>query len=213
MPLTKPYRLILLRNNSVASYLDWHIPLSINNFTLRQALKSLSSVQAEQKDIPLMVQLVENPKFRFPGFEFFHGAVDLRQHDCIHILLGRGLTSIDEAFVIGFTMGTTNKVSTTEERLYGLIAQYFYPSVYQFGESDIEVFKNAVRLGYISCCQALDTVDFNQYLDNDIQSIRQSLSLEIDLLSAYYKIEQQRNSDNPACQRLLNTNSISSNSV
>ncbi len=188
----------------MASYLDWHIALN-NNITLQQALDDLSSVQAEQEDIPLMVQLVENPKFRFPGFEIFHGAVDLRQHDCIHILLGRGLASIDEAFVIGFTMGTTNKVSTTEERLYGLIAQYFYPSVYQFNENDIEVFKNAVRLGYISSCQALDTVDFTQYLDKDLQSIRQSITLEIDLLTAYYNIEQQRYPDTPACQRLLNS--------
>lgn len=187
----------------MGSYLNWHIPLSCEDITLRQALQDLESVKADQTDIPLMVQLVENPKFRFPGFEIFHGAVDLQQHDCIHILLGRGLTSIDEAFTIGFTMGTTNKVSTTEERLYGLMAQYFYPAVYQFCENDIEVFKNAVRLGFISSCQALDTVDFTPLMDKSLKSIRQAVMLETDLLWAYYKIEYQRYPDFPACQRLL----------
>jgi len=187
------------------SYLDWHIPLEISDMTLRQALENLDMVKADQQEIPLMVQLVENPKFRFPGFEIFHGAVDLIQHDCIHILLGRGLSSIDEAFTIGFTMGTTNKVSTTEERLYSLIAKYIYPSVYQFCENDIEVFKNAVRLGFISSCQALDTVDFVQFMDNRLDDIRVKLGLEYALLKAYYQIEQQRYPDTRACQRLLNT--------
>ena len=189
----------------MSSYLNWHIPLANTDITLRQALDNLESVKADQQDIPLMVQLVENPKFRFPGFEIFHGAVDLQQHDCIHIVLGRGLSSIDEAFTIGFTMGTTNKVTTTEERLYGLISQYFYPTVYQFSENDIEVFKNAVRLGFISSCQALDTVNFDQLMDKSLKSIRHTLSLESDLLLAYYQIEQQRYPDIPACQRLLNT--------
>ncbi len=186
------------------SYLDWHLPLSENTITLRQALDSLNSVKAGQHEIPLMVQLVENPKYRFPGFEIFHGAVDLQQHDCIHILLGRGLTSIDEAFTIGFTMGTTNKVSTTEERLYGLIAQYFYPTVYQFCEDDMEVFKNAVRLGYISSCLALDTVNFEQFMNSSLIELRLSLLLETDLIQAYYQIENKRYPENPACQRLLN---------
>jgi hypothetical protein len=188
----------------MSSYLNWHIPISNKDITLRQALKDLEKVQAEQDEIPLMVQLVENPKFRFPGFEIFHGAVDLQQHDCIHILLGRGLASIDEAFTIGFTMGTTNKVSTTEERLYGFISQYFYPSVYQFSDDDLEVFKNAVRLGYISSCRALDTVKFGQYLDNSVQSIRETLFLEVDLILAYYRIEQNRYPNSSACKRLLN---------
>ncbi len=190
----------------MSAYLNWHIPLANDEITLRQALDDLKTVQAEQHEIPLMVQLVENPKFRFPGFEIFHGAVDLQQHDCIHILLGRGLSSIDEAFTIGFTMGTTNKVSTTEERLYSLIAQYFYPSVYQFCKDDIEVFKNAVRLGFISSCEALDATDFVRFLDEDLKSIRQRLGLEQEFLLAYYKIESKRYSDKIECQRLLNNN-------
>jgi len=74
-----------------------------------------------------MVQLVENPKFSMPGFRLFHGAVDLKRHDDIHLALGRGLLPKDEAFAIGFTMGTSNKVSTAEEKLFGWISKHLYP--------------------------------------------------------------------------------------
>ena len=71
--------------------------------------------------------MVENQKFDLPGIDIFHGSTDLRTHDFIHILLGRGVMIKDEAFVIGFTMGNANRVTTTEERLFSLITQYFYP--------------------------------------------------------------------------------------
>lgn len=150
-----------------------------------------------------MVQLVENPRYRIPGFTVFHGAVDLWQHDCIHIVLGRGLLEMDEAFTIGFTMGTTNKVSTTEERLFSLVSRYLYPRVYQFGRDEIEVFRHAVRLGYISACRPLDQVDFREYLDYRLCDVRAELGLEVDLLRAYYRIEGERYPHSAASRRLL----------
>lgn len=185
------------------SYRDWYIPYLQDDITLRNAHQSMSQVRADEGDIPLMVQLVENPKFQIPGFRLFHGAVDLRQHDFIHIVLGRGLLEKDEAFTIGFTMGTTNKVSTTEEKLYSLIAQYLYPEVYKFDKDDIEVFKNAVRLGYISDCAPLDEFDFTPYLDMSLRDVRNQVGLEKDFLMAYYRIENARYPDARDCNRLL----------
>lgn len=189
------------------SYKDWYIPLLQGNISLRQAKQSMSTVQAEEDEIPLMVQLVENPKFQIPGFRLFHGAVDLEQHDFIHIILGRGLLEKDEAFTIGFTMGTTNKVTTTEERLYSIIAQYLYPKVYKFDKDDIEVFRNAVRLGYISGCAALDEFDFNSCLDMTLHEVRNRLGIEEELILAYYKIEKQRYPRAKECKRLLDMQS------
>ncbi|MCI0536236.1 MAG: hypothetical protein L0Z50_13500, partial [Verrucomicrobiales bacterium] len=158
---------------------------------------------ARQEDIPLMVQLVENPRFDIPGFDLFHGAVDLPTHDYIHILLGRGLLAEDEAFVIGFTMGSTNRVTTLEENLYALISRYFYPKVYQFNDEAIRIFKDATKLGYISDCQPLDQVRYDQYLDLTLRDVRVALGLESDLLLAYYRIEQRRNPAAKASRRLL----------
>src|SRR4249919_2256821 len=86
---------------------QWHIPLSREDLTLRQAHEELAVLGLKQADVPLIVQLVENPRFDFPGLDIFHGATGLQAHDRIHVLLGRGLLPKDEAFVIGFTMGST----------------------------------------------------------------------------------------------------------
>lgn len=69
-------------------YRDWYIPLKQFDISLRQARDSMASIRADQDEIPLMVQIIENPKFKIPGVRLFHGAVDLAQHDYIHIVLG-----------------------------------------------------------------------------------------------------------------------------
>ena len=185
------------------TYKDWHIPFSQDQITLREAKASLAALGAKQPDIPLMVQLVENPRFDIPGIDIFHGAVDIATHDSIHIILGRGLLPKDEAFVIGFTMGSTNKVTTLEETLYALISKYLYPKVYQFKGDEIHIFKDATKLGYISDCRPLDKIDYDKYLDWTLQDIRRDIHLECDLILAYYAIEQKRYPKSKASQRLL----------
>jgi len=189
------------------SYRDWYIPFHQDTITLRQAQESMAQVRADAEEIPLMVQLVENPRYQIPGFRLFHGAVDLLQHDLIHIVLGRGLLEKDEAFTIGFTMGTTNKVTTTEERLYSVIAQYLYPKVYKFDKDDIEVFKNAVRMGYISGCEPLDEFDFSSCMDRTLRDVREMTGIERDLMLAYYRLEKKRDPQAQECNRLLDTSS------
>jgi hypothetical protein len=182
---------------------DWHIPFSRDKITLREAREELSALGAQQGDIPLMIQLVENPRYDIPGFDFFHGAVDLATHDSIHILLGRGLLPKDEVFVIGFTMGSTDQVTTLEENLYALFSKYLYPKLYQFRDEEIRIFKDATKLGFISNCRPLDTIDYTKYLDWKLCDIRQDIGLEADLILAYYHIEQKRYPESRASQRLL----------
>jgi len=182
---------------------DWHIPFSRDQITLRKARESLSATGAKQEDIPLMIQLVENPRYHVPGLKFFHGAVDLATHDSIHILLGRGLLPKDESFVIGFTMGSTDQVTTMEETLYALFAKHLYPKVFQFKDEEIRIFKDATKLGFISNCRPLDKIDYSRYLDWKIEDIRQDIGLESDLILAYYRIEQKRCPGAKASQRLL----------
>ena len=189
--------------SEIATWKDWHIPFLRDEITLGEARASLSELGAKQEDIPLMIQLVENPRFDLPGIDIFHGAVDLATHDSIHILLGRGLLTKDEAFVIGFTMGSTNKVTTLEEHLYGLFSKHLYPKVYQFKEEEIRIFKDATKLGYISDCQPLDKIDYAKYLDWKLSDTRKDIGLESDLILAYYRIEQRRYPKSKASQRLL----------
>jgi hypothetical protein len=182
---------------------DWHIPLSCGDMSLQAALDDMGRVGDAQSGIPFLIQLVENPKYKIPGVDLFHGAVDLRKHDCIHILLGRGTRTKDEAFVIGFTMGSTNRVGRAEEALYSWIAQNLYPGIYRFEAEDIAVFRDALKLGFISTCRALDMVDYDAYLAWSLSDIRRDLGLEEDLLSAYYQIEKKRYAHSVESQRLV----------
>lgn len=185
------------------TYADWHIPLSRGELTLREGLDSLAAVGARQQEIPLIVRLLENPKYKLPGMTLFHGAVDLEAHDRIHILLGRGLLTEDEAFTIGFTMGSTKRVRRSEEWVFGVLARHVYPVPYTFDDTAVRIFNDAVRLGGISGCRALNQVDYDQHLDRPLRESRRALGMETDLLAAYYRIEMERYPDSVASQRLL----------
>lgn len=181
----------------------WIVKLHDDGQTLREAYESLMEVGNSQDEVPLIVQLAENPKFHFGGLGFFKGRVTLEQHDYIHILLGRGLTLIDEAFVIGFTMGSTDRVSTREQRLFSFINRILYPKPYRFCEDGMKVFRDAVALAYVSDCAPLEEVDFEPLLDLPLRKVRERLKVEVDLLRAYYRIEAKRYPDCAASRRLL----------
>jgi hypothetical protein len=182
---------------------NWHIPLYHDNLILKEVYKHFKSMSAGQEKIPLIVQLIENPKYSLPGVTLFNGATDLKTHDYIHILLARGTLPKDEAFVLGFTMGSTSKVSTTEEKLYELCSKYLYPKVYQFSDEDIKVFKDGVRLGYISRCKALDTINYKELENFTLKEVREQIQLEKPLLSAYFEIEKANFPNSFESQRLL----------
>lgn len=184
-------------------YSDWHIPLSECRMTLGAARVSLSEVGANKENIPLIVKLVENPEFIMPGYTLFHGAVDLEAHDYIHILLGRGLLPEDEAFTIGFTMGSTKQVGIVEPILFELITQYLYPETYQFRDRDINIFHSALKLAETSDCVALDKVDYAKLLDQTLQKVRCELGVNENKIRAYYRTEKNLYTDSVASRRLL----------
>jgi hypothetical protein len=192
-----------MQNPATLGWRDWIVPIEEDTLTLRQALDASAHLKASQEDIPLIIQLVENPKFDIPGIDLFNGAVDLQTHDCIHIMLGRGMLPKDEAFVIGFTMGSTNRVTQTEEWLFALASKFLYPGPYKFTDEDIAVFKDAVRLGYISDCKPLSEVDYGQFMDFPLKAAREEVSLEVPLLKAYYQIEGKRYPADKASKRLV----------
>lgn len=183
---------------------DWFIPLSRGDMTLREADASLDAVRMAPEQVPFLVRLVENPKLDLPLLDVFHGATDLPTHDYIHLVLGRGLLAKDEAFVIGFTMGATDEVGRGEEFLYGVFAKYLYPRQYRFTEDDMRVFRDAVRLGFVSDCDPrLCRTDFERFLDTPLARIREALGIETDLLRAYYAIEKRRYPASRESARLL----------
>jgi hypothetical protein len=187
----------------VNSYKDWHIPYTRNDITLQQALDSVSKVRAEAIDSLLMFKLAANPKLTHSGLEIFHGALDVTQHDSIHILLGRGLLNIDAAFTAGFTLGSSKKVQRPEQSIFALVAKHLTPDVHEFAEQEMAVFKEGIRLAYISGCSPLDQFQFSEWLDQPIGTVRDAVGIEDELMLAYYAVEQRRYPRSLASQRLL----------
>lgn len=167
------------------------------NKKLKNSLKEMEPFKLCQEDVPLIIKLVENPKY---DIGLFAGNVDLFTHDCIHVLLGRGLLPKDEAFVIGYTMGSTRKMKRWRRNLFMLCAKYLYPEGYSFGEDERFVFNMGVMTGSL-CESDLSKVDFNNYLDLSISQIRGILKVDKGLLNHCYAIEK-RSFDSAESQRL-----------
>ena len=91
---------------------------------LRKAIEKWrqSDTYKKQGQIHWFVWLLENPSSPIS----LTGAVDLYNHDIIHILLNRGMEVKDEAMVIGFTMGNSKSTSSWVRWLFEFCARYLY---------------------------------------------------------------------------------------
>ena len=181
----------------------FHLPLAEGAVTLREGLRRLVKVGNSQGEVPLVVRLMENPAFDVPPLSMFRGRVDLEHHDCIHLLLGRGTTLVDEAFTIGFTMGSTKRMSTSATDLFAAVAERLYPKAYRFPPAAVRVFRDAVHLAAVSNCRRLDAVDVGSVMYMGLREIRLRLGVEEELLMAYYRLEAARNPEIAGSRRLV----------
>lgn len=185
------------------SYKDWHVPITKADMTLRAALGSINVIRPGAEDSLLMIKLAANPVLKQSGLSVFKADVDLLRHDCIHIMLGRGLLDIDSAFTAGFALGSSKKVTCSEHGMYAFVARYLTPEIYPFSQNEMAIFKEGIRLSYISGCSPLDQFNFAEWFDQPLETIRDAAGIESDLLKAYYAVEQRRYPRSAASQRLL----------
>ena len=179
---------------------EWHSALSKGSRILYEVLDDMQDFKLLQEDVPLIIKLTENPKY-FTS-KLFTGAVDLFSHDCIHALLGRGLLVKDEAFVIGYTMGSAKKMRRWRRNLFMWVCKRLYPEGYSFGEEERFVFYSGVMAGS-RCPTDLSQVDFKNLLDYKIQGIREKLGVDKELLKCYYCTEKKLFVDSLESQRLV----------
>ena len=155
---------------------------------LKTFIKEMELFKLSQQDIPLIIKITENPDYRTS--KLFTGAVDLFTHDCIHILLGRGLLLKDEAFVIGYTMGSAKKMARWRRNLFMFFSKYLYPKGYRFGEEERFIFNMAVLAGSL-CSLDLSKVNFEELLDLRISEIRRDLRISYDVIKHCYNLEKK----------------------
>ncbi len=175
---------------------DWQPGLDIDHLTLGNVLDSLPGFGPD--DVDNVVRLFENPdsKYAFPG------AVNLKRHDCIHILLGRGLLGQDEAFVVGYTMGSVHDRITKEQlATFRMIAQTVYPDGYRMTDEDLMVFDLAYNYGRQALVPVCD-VPYEDRLSETVGALRAEAGICVKDLRALFRAEQLLVPTGPVSQRL-----------
>ncbi len=178
------------------SYKDWHCGISNGDQTLDEVRQTLPANNPE--DISLIVKIFENPKSPFA----LKGAVNLERHDCIHIILGRGLLPQDEAFVIGFTMGTSKNISKLEEFFFKFVSMYLYPKKYKFKRRHMLAYN--LGLNYGKKCKVLKIYEFpfENHINAKLSDIRNELSIDVQELKNIYRKERELLSNTKVSLRL-----------
>lgn len=132
-------------------------------------------VKDQQVDIPLSIWLIENPNSPIS----LPGSVDLRGHDCIHLLLNRGMSLFDEAFVIGYTMGNCENIGRHHISIYKLFSKICFPKAYQFNSFHLKAFDLGFLYGQKVTPKNIHKVNFDHYSDQLVSDIRLQLGINL----------------------------------
>jgi len=181
---------------STTDWRHWVPRLDNDRMTLAEVRATLPGNKAN--DIDLMVKLIENPRSPYA----ITGAISLPNHDCVHILLGRGLLSQDEAFVIGYTMGTAGAGITPEEvRLFKLLSSHLYPDIYRFSGRDLIAYDLGFALGQ-KALRPVYEFDFMRNTQRTMGELRALFGLDVAELRRIYRRERRRIPGTEASARL-----------
>lgn len=126
--------------------------------------------------IPFVIWLLENPNSPLA----LPGKISLRHHDYIHILLGRGVSPQDEAFVIGFTMGNDLKTNELHLLIYKFFAKFIYPYPYNFSTLDLINFNLGFMYGRKIKIKQINEMNFEIYQNENIGHLRKIFGINTD---------------------------------
>jgi hypothetical protein len=116
--------------------------------------------------------------------------VNLKNHDMIHVLLGRGLLDQDEAFVIGFTMGSTKAVSPLERWFFKVAVSRLYPEPYRISKKTLAAYDLGLEAGEECGVKNLHLVLREDMLDRPLGETRRELQIDANRLRRFYARER-----------------------
>jgi hypothetical protein len=138
--------------------------------TLREAYSKFAGT-AKESDIPLIIRFLENPLSPFA----LGGSISLRNHDYLHIILDRGVSNNDEAYIIGFTMGNSNNIKQWHYWVFVFASLYLYPPPYRFDRNNITQFWEGVYKGSENKVKNLAKFNFNWLDTYDVECLKKTL--------------------------------------
>lgn len=175
---------------------QWNPGLDLDDQVISDILGTMPAAPPDA--IPEEIKILENPDSPWA----FPGAITLERHDCLHVLLGRGLLPEDEAFVIGFTMGAAKEVTDWQFSMFKTLAVHWYPAPYNFKPDDLIAFDLGFEKGQRSDAANLHQFPFERFMDWTVGELRKRLGINKHQLRAAYRTEQLMLPDSTAARRL-----------
>ncbi len=163
--------------------LDKNFPIDVAHINLKEAYTAVYSLH--EVKIPFVIWLLENPSSPLA----LPGKISLRNHDYIHLLLGRGISPEDEAFVIGFTMGNDLKTNRLHLFLYKIFAKFIYPYPYNFSTLDLIKFDLGFIYGRKIKAKQVNNINFEIYQDESINYLRTLFGIDNDEIQLIREFE------------------------
>ncbi len=167
-------------------WLAWYPGIRNDEKTVDEVILSMPA--APDIAIPWIVKLFENPASRLR----FRGAVDLEDHDVLHVLLGRGLQDQDEAFVLGFAMGTAKKIKRVEAYLFKMILARLYPEPYRIPTFLQPAFDLGVQCGTKTGAVNLYKQSLKDLRGLTLGEARRRAAIDMNVVKDFYQLEQQQ---------------------
>lgn len=165
------------------TWAKWNPGLENGDRTLGEVYRTLP--KHEFTSYPLIVLIVENPKSPIA----LKGKCNLLRHDLIHVLIGRGLFVQDEAFVIGYTMGTSSSIRGFEKEIFKFCARWLYPAKYRFRPLDLLVFDLGFTAGQANKRNLFD-LPLEDMQERKLGELRAELGIDVKLLKNLYGVER-----------------------
>jgi hypothetical protein len=149
-------------------------PKDLDHITLGEAYQTLQGDPPAK--IPWIVWLLENPASPCA----LPGNIDLFGHDCIHLLLKKGFSSDDEAYVVGFTMGNDLRTNGLHLLVFKIFALFFYPSKYRISYEQLSILHSGWSLGRKTKVKNLNQVCLEDWSSKVLHELRTELKLKIE---------------------------------
>ena len=181
------------------SWDEWTPGLDTDDMTIAEVLATLPAADAE--DVPEVIKKYENPD----SPDALPGAITLARHDCIHVLLGRGLHVQDEAFVIGATMGAASDITGEIVEFFIEVSTTEYPKHWRFEAEHIPSYRLGVGFAQDNLKNRdlhLIPLEAEPWQSKPVSEARRDLGIVKEELRAYFRKAELLVPGTPATRRL-----------
>lgn len=133
----------------------------------------------KQEDIPLIVQIMENPRYDKYRFYRIKGSISLEDHDLLHIILKQKIDLKGEAYIIGYTMGSAKGNIILDLLIYQLVSVLLYPKNYRFKLNHIKIMNRGYYEGKKSKVDDLHKIPFKNMMNETLKELRDKFNINI----------------------------------